>query len=237
MLPLLLHFRLPHFHYCFFANPFVVSIAAYMFGCGLQRLTWWVYVQVQKEFKGDRARKINQFATVFHLLQTGRPMLEYESIKRLYQFLKMPHLSIKHWSDNSGWMIADYLHAQVMRRAKEVLASAHYIAVTCDEVTTVDNQSWISIHAYYVIDFYRQPVLVSLERLTEGASAGRVAATIVDALATHGGLQKEDLRKKFTSFGTDGASVFQVSLAPLNLFNFSLPNFSLGEFQIAFVKE
>lgn len=167
--------------------------------------------QVQKEFKGDRARKINQFATVFHLLQTGRPMLEYESIKRLYAFLKMPHLSIKHWSDNSGWMIADYLHAQVMRRAKEVLASAHYIAITCDEVTTVDNQSWISIHAYYVVDFYRQPVLVSLERLTEGASAGRLATTIVDALATHGGLHKDDLRKKFTSFGADGASVFQVS--------------------------
>jgi hypothetical protein len=75
-----------------------------------------------------------------------------------------------------------------------------------------------------VVDFYRQPVLVSLERLTEGASAGRLATTIVDALATHGGLHKDDLRKKFTSFGADGASVFQVSYTRLMNFIF-LMNF------------
>jgi hypothetical protein len=35
---------------------------------------------VQKDFKGDKARKIVQFATVCHMLQHGRPMLEYESM-------------------------------------------------------------------------------------------------------------------------------------------------------------
>jgi hypothetical protein len=53
-------------------------------------------VQVQLGFKGDRARKMSQFAIVFHLLQNERPMLEYESLKELFRFLKMPNLSKKH---------------------------------------------------------------------------------------------------------------------------------------------
>jgi hypothetical protein len=112
-------------------------------------------LQVQLGFKSDRVRKLNQFAIVFHLLQNGRPMLEYESLKELFMFLKMPNLSKKHWGDNSGWLIAEYLYKQVMVKSREVLSAAKYLAITCDEVTTVDNQSWISIHAYCVQDFYR----------------------------------------------------------------------------------
>jgi hypothetical protein len=167
---------------------------------------------VQKGFKGDRARKINQFGTMFHILQHGRPMLEYESMRQLFTFLKMPHLSKKHWSDNFGWLIAKYLYRQVMMKVVEVLAAARYVAITCDEVTTMDNQSWISIYAYVVEDFYRKPILVSLEQLTDGASAARLATTILDAMTTHGGLTREDLRKKLISFGADGAAVFQVSI-------------------------
>jgi hypothetical protein len=146
---------------------------------------------VQKGFKGDRARKINQFGTMFHILQHGRPMLEYE-----------------HWSDNFGWLIAKYLYRQVMMKVVEVLAAARYVAITCDEVTTMDNQSWISIYAYVVEDFYRKPILVSLEQLTDGASAARPTMTILDAMTTHGGLTMEDVRQKLISFGANGAVVF-----------------------------
>ena len=69
-------------------------------------------------------------------------------------------------------MIVDYLHAQVMRQTKEVLAFAKYIVVTCDKVTIVDNLLHISIHAYYVQDSYMQPLLVSFERLIEGEFVG-----------------------------------------------------------------
>jgi hypothetical protein len=164
--------------------------------------------QVQKGFKGDRARKINQFGTMFHILQHGRPMLEYESMRQLFTFLKMPHLSKKHWSDNFGWLIAKYLYRQVMMKVVEVLAAARYVAITCDEVTTMDNQSWISIYAYVVEDFYRKPILVSLEQLTDGASAARPTMTILDAMTTHGGLTMEDVRQKLISFGANGAVVF-----------------------------
>ena len=155
---------------------------------------------MQKEFKGDKARKIAQFATVFHMLQHGRPMLEYESMRELFTFLKMPHMSKKHWGDNSGWLMAEYLYAQVMQKAREVIHGGKFLSISVDEVTTVDNQAWISIHAYVVQDFYRTPILVSVERLTEGATAPKLAQVIVDALFTHGGLTSQHLLSKFISF-------------------------------------
>ncbi len=51
-----------------------------------------------------------QFATIFHLLEQGCPMLEYEAIKPLYEFLVVPTTNKKHWSDNSRWTIAKFIH-------------------------------------------------------------------------------------------------------------------------------
>jgi hypothetical protein len=36
--------------------------------------------------------------------------------------------------------------------------------------------------------------LISLERLTEGASTTRLAITIIDAMTNHGGQTKDELR-------------------------------------------
>lgn len=69
----------------------------------------------------------------------------------------MPHLSVKHWGDNSGWMLAKYLFAHIMNKAKDVFVSAKHLAIIIDEITTVDNQSWINTLAYSVENFYLQP--------------------------------------------------------------------------------
>lgn len=34
----------------------------------------------------------------------------------LLKFVKMPHLSVKHWSDYLGWLVGKYLHMFVMRK-------------------------------------------------------------------------------------------------------------------------
>ena len=56
---------------------------------------WYAAKQVQKlvtvllqEVKRERARKKLHMATILHLLQQGRYMLEYEAIKPLLQFLE-----------------------------------------------------------------------------------------------------------------------------------------------------
>jgi hypothetical protein len=35
---------------------------------------------------------------------------------------------------------------------KMVVSGAKYMSLSCDEVTTVDNELWISIHAYVLVD-------------------------------------------------------------------------------------
>ena len=85
-----------------------------------------------------------------------------------------------------------------------------FVAVTYDDVTTMDNQSWNSIHAYIVTNHYRESIINSLDRLTKGSSASRLVVNIVDALQVHGGLSVEDMKNKFLSFSVDKAIVFQV---------------------------
>ena len=93
---------------------------------------------------------------------------------------------------------------------QQTIAQANYIAISCDEVTTIDNQSWIYIHANFVNNFVRISLLVSLKRVVEGGTASKLAICIMDAMVNHGGISKADLRRKFMSFGTDGIAVMQV---------------------------
>jgi hypothetical protein len=62
-----------------------------------------------QELKGERARKRLQMAVIYHTLDQGRPMLEYESMKPLLQFLETPKLGLWHWSDNGGWLMAEHM--------------------------------------------------------------------------------------------------------------------------------
>lgn len=99
------------------------------------------YAHTKRVEKGQ-SPKIAQFAqgsTIFHMLQHGRSMMEYESMRALYGFLKMPHLSKNHWSNNLGCIMVEFLHIVLMRRAKNMLGVAKYAAITYDEATTVDN--------------------------------------------------------------------------------------------------
>jgi hypothetical protein len=154
-------------------------------------------------------RKEVQMAIIFHLLSFGRPMLEYEHMRSLLEQLGCPKLPIKHWSDTAGWEMAESLYTVVQNRTKLVVSGANFISLSCDEVTTVDNQSWISIHAYVLVDWERVPLLLSLERLVEESTAGHVTKVIVNAVVRDGGLTTEEIRQRLVCFGSDGASVLQ----------------------------
>lgn len=87
-----------------------------------------------------------------------------------------------------------------------------FVAVTCDEVTTVDNQLWISTHTYVITNFYREPIPIWLEQLMDDSSASRLALIIVIALQVHRGLSTKDVKKKFISFGASKVVVFHVAI-------------------------
>jgi hypothetical protein len=46
--------------------------------------------------------------------------------------------------------MTEFMHQAVMKATRAIVQVAHYIALSYDEVSIVDNQEWLSIH-YYVV--------------------------------------------------------------------------------------
>ncbi len=56
------------------------------------------------------------------------------------------------WSNIFSWIIAEFMHVKVVKKRKEVIVASNYFAITCDELTTINNVSWLSVHAYMMVD-------------------------------------------------------------------------------------
>lgn len=81
-----------------------------------------------------------QFCTMFHLLKLGCPTCDYSACHELYNALNVLHQPQKHWFEPAGWEIANILVYVISEKMKETLAKANYVAISCDKITTVDNQ-------------------------------------------------------------------------------------------------
>lgn len=121
-------------------------------------------------------------------MSDGRPLVEYESRHELYNFLNVPNNPQKHWANCLSWGLAECMFDEIKDAVKQEIGSANYVAMTADEVTTVDNSSWISIHAYVVKDWVRVPYLIALQHLVGGASSDNLTSVILKALELDGGL-------------------------------------------------
>jgi hypothetical protein len=42
------------------------------------------------------------------------------------------------WSNNATWIIVEFLHKQIKKKAKDVILFANYLALTYEEVNTID---------------------------------------------------------------------------------------------------
>jgi hypothetical protein len=55
------------------------------------------------------------------------------------------------------------MHHIAFTAIKDVIHVTNYIVITCDKVTTINNQSWVNIHAYLVNKFKHIPILLNME--------------------------------------------------------------------------
>jgi hypothetical protein len=158
----------------------------------------------------ERRKKLVQMKLLLHLLMQGHPMTDYVSAEQLFQDLNVPHHPRKHWSEGSGWEIAEAMAKVISYRTRADLAKASYISASADEVTTIDGSAWLSVHVYVCQNFMRVPILLSLQHVSEGANADNLTDMIMTTLRYHGGLEGDDvIAEKLLYFGADGAAVFQ----------------------------
>ena len=168
-----------------------------------------VLQQVAQGVVQERKRKEVQFRLLFHVFSLGRPMTDFAASKVLFQQLNVPNFPLKHWNEASRWNMASSMATVISERTKTLIKEARFLAISADEVTTVDNQSWLSLHIYVCRAWKRVPILLCLQRLLDGQRADLVKETIVSALDLHGGVTEKDLSERLVCFGTDGDSVFQ----------------------------
>ncbi len=77
-----------------------------------------------------------------------------------------------------------------------------------DEVTTIDNHSWIYIHSYVVWDWCHIPIFISLEQVTEGGGIDNLTKVIMGDLKEQGVIFNVNIVTQLISFGADGLNVF-----------------------------
>ncbi len=58
--------------------------------------------------------------------------------------------SKKNWYDKTNWGMVEVLHIIIMQVIKLVVHKSNYVVLSCDEVTLIGNQSWLSIHVYII---------------------------------------------------------------------------------------
>jgi hypothetical protein len=158
---------------------------------------------------GERTRKRQQMGVIFHLLSSGRPIVDYETNRSMLQFLGVPKLAKRHWNDVAGWILAECMFRQVEAKSLEMVKSARFISISCNEVTSIDNGSWISIHAYVVQNWSRIPILITLEHIQDQATSVNLLQIILKAVKDKGGVHDNGLVEKLMSFGV-GKSSFHV---------------------------
>ncbi len=90
---------------------------------------------------GEKRKKLIQFAILFHLLKHGRPMLEYEAHKELFDFLNLEVNPKMHWIDLVGWAITQHMHNIILEAIISIITGVRYISLTCDEMSTIDNHN------------------------------------------------------------------------------------------------
>jgi hypothetical protein len=101
------------------------------------------------------------------------------------------------------------MHQEVMRATKVVVGATRYVVLSCDEVFTVDNQSWLFVHCYVVQNWVRIPIFIYLDKVLESLSSDNLTKVIMEALTIGGGLPKYQIAQKLICFGVDGVNVFQ----------------------------
>lgn len=139
----------------------------------------------------------------------GRLLAQYKKMRELLELLHVSELPKKHWSVIVGWEMVDHLAKTLSKHTKQVISKARFFSLSADEVTTIDSQSWLSLHLYICIGFKRVPILLSLSRLCDGSGASVVKEFVQEMLIHHNALSEREVAECLICFGVDGALVFQ----------------------------
>jgi len=95
-----------------------------------------------------------------------------------------------------------------MKAIRAVVGVARYVVLSCDEVSTIDNQYWLHVHYYVMHNWIRIPILISLDKMLEDSSSDNLTKVIMEVLRIVGEFLKDQIAQKLICFGANGVNVF-----------------------------
>jgi hypothetical protein len=71
---------------------------------------------------------------------------------------------------------------------RAIVTTTQYVFISYDEMSTLDNQSRLSIHYYVMENWVRIPILISFDHVLEGSGFDNLTKMIIEALTIGGGM-------------------------------------------------
>jgi hypothetical protein len=69
-----------------------------------------------------------------------------------------------------------------MVTTKTTFTTTQYVSISYDDVSTLDNQSWLLVHCFILENWVRIHILISLDRVLKGSSSNNLTKMIMEAL-------------------------------------------------------
>jgi hypothetical protein len=153
--------------------------------------------------------KPTQLSIVFHILYKGCLMIDYLDYKKYLSFLQVSNFPSSHWYITSGWEWERYITQVENDSMKEKIANARIFSFSLDDVTTIDNTSWICMSIYMVNDNIRHSYLRGIHKMVENSTTENIYELVINSLKEIGGMDHLMIAKKFVCVGVDGASIIR----------------------------
>lgn len=124
-------------------------------------------------------------------------------------FLSVPRYPISHWSVNSGWDLVSCLAKVEINDLRERVKESNYIALFLEEVTTMDNTSWMCMHVYTIHNHVLHPHLIGVVKMEENTmqSMYDLAKKSLNEIA---GMDDFTISQKLVCVGENGSTMMQV---------------------------
>lgn len=155
-----------------------------------------------------RDKKKVHFAILFHILKSSALCWSLRVLVYCMTFScskKLQDALVKlQWLRHGSVYVFDVKSAI----CKDIIATS-FIAIFINEVTTIDNGSCISSHAYVVKNQIRIPYLVTLEQVVDGTAAHSLTFIMTKALQSDGRLNINAIASRWLYFKKNGVNTFQ----------------------------
>jgi hypothetical protein len=101
-----------------------------------------------------------------------------------------------------------HVHASPWGKTLKAIQFFRFLPISRDEITTIDNGSWMCIHAYVLEFWVKVPILFQIERIVNNSSSFNLIKIIMATLMKYRWLPKVDVAKKLLFFDANGVFFF-----------------------------